>query len=62
MEPTKEPKKRTRRTKEEMEAARGAELAREVGRLSLSQLASFAQALSAEVGEYVTEKIRGVGK
>jgi hypothetical protein len=51
------PKKRTRRTKEEMEAARGAELAREVGRLSLSQLASFATALDSEVSAFITEKI-----
>ena len=38
--------KRVRRTREQMEAARGAELAATVARLPLDQLASFAQAMS----------------
>lgn len=57
MEPVKETKRRGRRTRDEIEAARGETLAREVARLSLSQLAAFAAALPEEEAAFIASKI-----
>lgn len=51
------PKKRGRRTKDEIEAERGATLAKEVARLSLSQLERFASALPSAEAEYLRGKL-----
>lgn len=53
------PKKRTRRTKDELEADRGKSLAKEVARLSLSNLAACASAMPAEEAAYLAKKLRG---
>ena len=60
VEVVKKPRK-PRRTKEQMAADRGKDLARAVSDLPLGQLVLFFDALSQEVAEYLRSKMSGDG-